>query len=163
MILIALGSNLSGPWGAPADTLERAFAALNAWPLHLVARSPVLRTAPYGRKNQPDFCNAVALVETHLPPEALLRRLHMIERQAGRQRRLRWGPRTLDLDLLDYHGLVRPRRGLAIKPLALPHPEMLLRSFVMEPLAAIAPQWKHPVTHEAASVTICKARRLNAV
>jgi 2-amino-4-hydroxy-6-hydroxymethyldihydropteridine diphosphokinase len=150
MILVALGSNLGGPWGTPEETLAQAFRALDQFPLKLLAQSPVLRTAPYGRMNQPDFCNAVARIETHLPPETLMRRLHMIERSAGRQRRLRWGPRTLDLDLLDYHGLVRMRRGQAIKPLALPHPDMLARAFVMEPLAAIAPQWKHPVTHAVA-------------
>jgi 2-amino-4-hydroxy-6-hydroxymethyldihydropteridine diphosphokinase len=159
MILVALGSNLTGPWGTPEQTLRQALLALNQYPLHLMSVSSILKTAPFGRKNQPDFCNAVARIETHLPPESLLRRLHMIERAAGRQRRLRWGPRTLDLDLLDYHGLQRPRRGQAIKPLALPHPEMLKRSFVMEPLTEIVPHWRHPVAHQQAVVTLRKLNR----
>jgi 2-amino-4-hydroxy-6-hydroxymethyldihydropteridine diphosphokinase len=145
MILVGLGSNLPGVWGSPRETVLRAFDALHGGPVKVVKVSSLLITSPMGPQNQPDYVNAVAVLETHLPPEALLRRLHMIERQAGRSRRLRWGPRTLDLDLLAYHQLVRVRKGLAIKPLALPHPGLHERSFVLQPLQEIAPKWRHPV------------------
>lgn len=156
MILIALGSNLSGPWGSPAATLARALVELDRGPLRLRAVSRVIITKPFGRKNQPDFANAVASIVTHLPPRALLSRLHAIERAAGRQRRLRWGPRTLDLDLLDYHGLIIRPAGGQLHGLELPHPGILQRAFVRGPLAEIAPRWRHPITREAAALTIRK-------
>jgi len=161
MILIGLGSNITGPWGTPQQSVEQALHALNHGPIRLVASSALLITEPFGRKNQPPFVNAVAAISTHLSPDALLRRLHMIEREAGRQRRLRWGPRTLDLDLLDYHGLVRAKRSLSFRPLVMPHPGISARLFVLEPLASIAPHWRHPLTKETAAFTIRKLRRLN--
>jgi 2-amino-4-hydroxy-6-hydroxymethyldihydropteridine diphosphokinase len=163
MILIAIGSNLPGPWGAPQQTVQRALRELNSWPTRLAAASHAIVTEPFGRKNQPPFVNAVAEVETQLSPEALMVRLHMIEFQAGRQRRLRWGPRTLDLDLLDYHGLVRPRRTHSVKPLVLPHPGIQHRLFVLLPLAEIAPRWRHPLTRETAQFTIRKLSRLSGI
>jgi len=161
MIVIALGSNMSGPWGTPRQTVERAFRALDTFPLKLVAASPLAITEPFGRKNQPQFVNAAAVIETHLSPDALMRKLHMIEREAGRQRRLRWGPRTLDLDLIDYHGLVRRKKTLSIRPLVLPHPGISDRLFVLEPLVEVAPAWRHPLTKESAAFTIRKLRRLS--
>lgn len=161
MIIIALGSNMSGPWGSPRETVERAFRALDTFPLRLVAASPLAVTEPFGRKNQPQFVNAAAVVETHLSPDALMRKLHMIEREAGRQRRLRWGPRTLDLDLLDYHGQVRRKRTLSIRPLVLPHPGIAERLFVLEPVEQVAPRWRHPLTKESAAFTIRKLKCLS--
>lgn len=161
MIVIALGSNMSGPWGTPRQTVERAFRALDTFPLKLVAASPLAITEPFGRKNQPQFVNAAAVIETHLSPDALMRKLHMIEREAGRQRRLRWGPRTLDLDLIDYHGLVRRKKTLSIRPLVLPHPGISDRLFVLEPFVEVAPAWRHPLTKESAAFTIRKLRRLS--
>ena len=114
--------------------------------LHCVIASSLIETKPFGRPNQPNFVNAVAAIETHLPPQALLARLHAIERAAGRRRTIRWGPRTLDLDLLDYHGLIL--RGAPRQPrvdrLILPHPGIAERIFVLAPLAEIAPTWRHP-------------------
>lgn len=161
MIVIALGSNMNGPWGTPRQTVERAFRALDTFPLKLVAASPLATTEPFGRKNQPQFVNAAAVIETHLSPDALMRKLHMIEREAGRQRRLRWGPRTLDLDLIDYHGLVRRKKTLSVRPLVLPHPGISERLFVLEPLVEVAPAWRHPLTKESAAFTIRKLRRLS--
>jgi 2-amino-4-hydroxy-6-hydroxymethyldihydropteridine diphosphokinase len=163
MILIGLGSNLHGPWGSPQETLERALAALNTHPMSLVRVSSIIVTKPFGRENQPHFANAVAQISTHLSPDALMRRLHLLERRAGRQRRVRWGPRSLDLDLLDYHGLVRSRATRDIKPLTLPHPGLPERLFVLEPIAAIAPRWRHPLTRETASFTVRKLNRLSAI
>jgi 2-amino-4-hydroxy-6-hydroxymethyldihydropteridine diphosphokinase len=156
MILIALGSNKSGPWGTPRQTIEQALGQLKIGPLKLIKASSLIETPPFGRKNQANFINAVARVETHLPPEALMRRLHQIEHEAGRRRALRWGPRTLDLDLIDYHGLIRKPRGHIQKALILPHPGIGQRRFVVQPIAEIAPAWRHPITHQSAVVILRK-------
>ena len=147
MILIGIGSNLEGPWGTPNETVRRAFAALDEAPLRLLKASRAILTAPHGWTDQPDFVNAVAEIATGLEPQPLLARLHDIERSAGRQRTLHWGPRTLDLDLLDHHGLViTGDDGLeAGRPLVLPHPGIPERAFVLKPIVEIAPDWRHPV------------------
>jgi len=156
MILVAIGSNLSGPWGSPRQTVERAIHALNQFPLHLLAQSSLLHTKAYGLENQPDFVNAVVQIETALAPHVLLRKLHMIEREAGRKRGRRWGPRTLDLDLIDYHGLKRTQRGHVQKALVLPHPGLPLRDFVLKPIAEIAPRWRHATNHKTASALLAR-------
>lgn len=153
MILIGIGSNIGGPWGNSRDTVEQAFRELARDRVTLVKRSRLLMSRPYGNTRQPAFVNAVAEIATHLPPEALLARLHAIERAAGRRRGRRWGPRTLDLDLLDYHGLARNGRPV------LPHPGIAERLFVLVPIAEIASRWLHPVLRRPARVL---ARRLGA-
>jgi 2-amino-4-hydroxy-6-hydroxymethyldihydropteridine diphosphokinase len=154
MVIIGLGSNLPGPWGSPRDTVVRAIAELTGGMTKVVATSRLLQTSPFGNPNQPPFVNAVVQIETHLPPEALMRRLHMIETAAGRKRGVRWGPRTLDLDLIDYHGLRRnqtfPQQG-GRRPLRLPHPGIAERIFVLAPLAEIAPRWRHPDSKRSAA------------
>lgn len=144
MILIGLGSNVDGPWGTPRETVQHALRELDGAGTALVVASRLVETMPFGKVNQPSFVNAAAEITTAMPPETLMHHLHDIERRAGRRRRMRWGPRTLDLDLLDYHGLVR--RGL----LKLPHPGIAERDFVLTPLVEIAPQWRHPVTRRSA-------------
>ncbi len=161
MILIALGSNICGPWGTPLVTLQRACAELNKFPLRLVRVSKIIETLPHGVLNQPNFVNAVAIIDTALSPDALIKKLHMIEHEAGRRRRRRWGPRCLDLDILDYHGLLRPQKTGEAKALVLPHPSIAERSFVLGPVAEIAPKWKHPINHKSALVMIQKLYRLN--
>jgi 2-amino-4-hydroxy-6-hydroxymethyldihydropteridine diphosphokinase len=156
MILVALGSNQSGPWGTPEQTVKRAMLELNSGPIKLKIASSLIQTAPFGIINQPSFVNAVACIETALSPHALLRRLHMIERTAGRRRGRRWGPRTLDLDLIDYNSQQITQKGLLQKALVLPHPGIALRLFVLEPIAEIAPRWKHPVNHKTAVSMIQK-------
>jgi 2-amino-4-hydroxy-6-hydroxymethyldihydropteridine diphosphokinase len=158
MILIALGSNRPGPWGSPRQSVERAIALLNQWPLKLVRVSTLYITKPMGPQNQPDYVNAAAHIEAHLPPSALLQKLHEIEREAGRTRRVKWGPRTLDLDIVDYHGL-RVHQGRGMQNLILPHPGIAARSFVLEPLMEIAPRWRHPVTHQSAELMLRKLNR----
>jgi len=153
MILIGIGSNVEGPWGPPAANVERALRELDVSPLRLLRASRLLLTSPFGQLDQPDFVNAVAEIATSLPPQALMQRLHDIELSADRRRTLRWGPRTLDLDLLDYDGLVldgseghASHRG----PLKLPHPGIPERPFVLKPIAEIAPRWRHPVSGRTA-------------
>jgi 2-amino-4-hydroxy-6-hydroxymethyldihydropteridine diphosphokinase len=129
---IGLGANLAGP----RRQVERAVDELAALPKsRLTAVSRLFRTAPVGPQDQPDFINAAARLETGLAPEALLHAMQHIERAHGRVRSgTRWGPRTLDLDLLLYDDLHRALPGLD-----LPHPEIARRAFVLVPLAEIAP------------------------
>ena len=145
MILIALGSNISGPWGSPEQSVQHAMQALNRDGLKLVGASRLLLTAPFGKPNQPPFVNAVARIETHLPPLALLQKLHAIERTAGRRRATRWGPRTLDLDIVDYRGLIQSSGKLI-----LPHPGIPERIFVLKPIAELVEEWRHPANHLSA-------------
>ncbi len=163
MIAIGLGSNISGPWGTPRSTVVKALKTLNQFPLRLVKSSTLLATAPFGNKNQPDFINAVALIDTALSPMALLSRLHQLERQASRKRGKRWGPRTLDLDILDYKGLILKPRGQGRAALRLPHEGIPERDFVLLPLAEIAARWKHPVLHKTAKEMIHKPFSLKRV
>ena len=158
MILVALGSNIGGPWGSPRQAVARTLVELNQFQLKLKKASSLIITKPYGVLNQPDFVNAVALIETALAPEALMAKLHTIERSAGRRRRKRWGPRCLDLDLLDYHGLTRSGARNTLKPLRLPHPGIADRRFVLAPMLEVAPIWRHPINHQTASDMLKKLR-----
>ena len=129
---IALGSNLGD---ARAQVLH-AFDALAGLPgTRLISRSHLYLTPPWGVLDQPPFVNAVALIETALTPHALLDALLAIERAAGRVRDgERWGPRTLDLDVLHMDGMV-----LSDERLSLPHPRIHERAFVLLPLHDLAP------------------------
>lgn len=143
MIIVALGSNLSSPFGAPDATILRAIDTLSAQIGSLDRVSHLWRSPAWPDANDPPFVNAVAAVNTTLPPSELLERLHGIENMFGRQRSenvLRNAPRTLDLDLIDYEGLVQ--KG----PAELPHPRMRERAFVLLPLREVAPDWRHPAT-----------------
>ena len=130
---VGLGSNLQDP----AAQITRAFAELAALPeTQLVARSPLYMSPPMGPQDQPDFINAAAALVTGLASEALLQALLGIERAHGRVRdSARWGPRSLDLDMLLYADRVQHGPGLV-----LPHPGLHERAFVLYPLADIAPQ-----------------------
>jgi 2-amino-4-hydroxy-6-hydroxymethyldihydropteridine diphosphokinase len=142
MILIGLGANLEGPRGGPRRTLEAALDALEAPDLKVVARSRFWSSAAWPPSDQPPFVNAVARVETRLPPAALLARLHEIEAAFGRVRGVRWAARTLDIDLLAYDDAVAV--PAAEGDLAVPHPRLQDRAFVLLPLADVAPDWRHP-------------------
>ena len=159
MILVAIGSNVAGPWGTPRQTVEHALAELDRAPLRLVAASQLITTAPMGVHDQPDFVNAVASIETDLDAPQLLAHLHDLELAADRRRSRRWGPRTLDLDLIDHDGRiitehdgVRTRHGLML----LPHPGIAARAFVLGPIAEIAPGWRHPVSGESAAEMLAR-------
>ena len=128
---VALGSNL----GDPLATVRSAFDALRGLPeTVLVAASSLYRSAPVGLKNQPDFINAVAALDTQLAAETLLMELFAIEARFGRRRDYHHAPRTLDLDLL-LHGDETRRTA----SLTLPHPRLHERAFVLLPLAEVAP------------------------
>jgi 2-amino-4-hydroxy-6-hydroxymethyldihydropteridine diphosphokinase len=131
--LIALGGNV----GDVRANFDRAVAMLcDGAAVRLKARSADYRTPPWGVADQPPFLNAVIAVASALPPHDLFARALKIERALGRDRsnEVRWGPRTLDIDLLAYDGLI-----LTDPDLTLPHPRLFERAFVLVPLAEIAP------------------------
>lgn len=134
---IGVGSNLE----APADKVREAFAAMARLPqTELVGQSSLYVSAPMGRADQPDYVNAVVRLSTDLPPHVLLDELQRIEHEAGRVRTgERWGPRTLDLDMLLYGG-----QRIADERLTVPHPGAAERPFVIVPLAELTPDLTIP-------------------
>ena len=143
MILVALGANLPSHAGPPAATLRAALARLEQLGVKIADLSSFYETPAWPDPAQPVFTNAVACVRTSLQPVELLMLLHGVETEFGRLRSVPNAPRSLDLDLLDYQGQVT-RDGLV-----LPHPRISQRSFVLVPLAEIAPGWRHPVSGRA--------------
>lgn len=134
---IACGSNI----GDKKGHLDAAVAALREDRQCRVIRvSDWIATTPYGGVAQADYLNGVIAIDTLYPPEVLLSRLQEIERAEARERKERWGPRTLDLDILLYEGVVMEEVKLTI-----PHRDMKNRDFVLQPLAQIAPYERHPV------------------
>jgi len=133
---VGLGANL----GEPEAQVRRAIAALGQFPrTRLAAASSLYRSAPVGVGEQPDFINAVAQIETALSARALLEELLTTEARFGRERPSPGAPRTLDLDLLLYGEQVIEEPGLAV-----PHPRMYERAFVLMPLAEIAAELSIP-------------------
>jgi 2-amino-4-hydroxy-6-hydroxymethyldihydropteridine diphosphokinase len=133
---IAIGSNRPhGRHGRPPGVVEAAIARLDE-EFGLFDASPIVLNTAHGGAGR-DFANAVALVESRLEPLEMLTRLKTIEREFGRRRGKRWGPRVLDLDIALWSGgKFRSRR------LTIPHPRLADRSFVLQPLSAIAPSWR---------------------
>lgn len=134
---IAMGSNM-GDRKARLDMAKERIAADRRCRIERV--SGYIETEPYGGVEQDDFLNAAMEVRTILPPYALLDKLHSIENEAGRERTVRWGPRTLDLDILLYDDLI-----LDTKDLTIPHADMHRRDFVLRPMTEIAPYTRHPL------------------
>lgn len=145
-LLLGFGANISGQWGTPRETICRALAEIESLGLTVLGASHFYLTRPVGPRHQPSFFNAVVAAEGHLAPGALLRSLKTIERRAGRRLGGRWGPRPLDIDVLDYGGrrLGWPVRRRRAGSLILPHPEVHKRAFALVPLLEVAPHWTHP-------------------
>lgn len=140
---IALGSNLGDKKGYLDGAVE-ALQRVRGCRVDKV--SEYLVTAPYGGVEQDDFLNACLSLRTWLTPTALLNVLHQIEQEAHRERKIHWGPRTLDLDLLLYDDMVFETDELVI-----PHVEMHKRDFVLKPLCQIAPNVRHPILRKTIS------------
>lgn len=157
MILIAAGSNLHFCGLDSQDIVLRAFRALGR--VSKVRRvSSLYETPAWPDPSDPPFVNAAAEIETDMSPEALLAALHAIEAGFGRRRSERNAPRTLDLDLLAYHDLIRTEdEARAEQGPVLPHPRLESRAFVLAPLAEIAPDWRHPVSAETAAALLQRA------
>jgi 2-amino-4-hydroxy-6-hydroxymethyldihydropteridine diphosphokinase len=135
-VYLSLGSNL----GDRQETLREALRLLEAGQLHIRRVSSVYETEPQDRKDQPWFLNLVVEAETSLFPRQLLARIHKLERQLGRERAVPRGPRSIDIDILLFGDSV-----ISTPALAAPHPRMAQRRFVLEPLAELAPDLRHPV------------------
>ena len=145
MILIALGANLPSPAGPPVATLKSALIRLEERGVKILSVSSFYESPAWPDPGQPSFTNAVAAVETALQPVELLTLLHGVETDFGRLRSAPNAARTLDIDLLDYGGRVME------DGVTLPHPRMHQRSFVLAPLAEVAPGWRHPVNGRSAA------------
>ena len=139
---LALGSNI----GDREANLRDAVTRLESHEIHLLRRSSLYETAPQELLDQPWFLNAVVQVETSLFPMQLLARVREIERQMGRRRVTPKGPRNIDIDILFYG-----RTVIATAELEVPHPRIAQRRFVLEPLAEIAPEFRHPQTGKTAN------------
>ena len=135
---IAIGSNL----GDREEIIENGIRSIETQIGPILARSSTWETAPYGVTDQPDFLNLAVLAETKLEPEPLLHTMLAIEKEQHRVRKIHWGPRTLDLDLIYYED-----RILHMEDLILPHPDRKNRAFVLGPLAEIAPDYLDPEYH----------------
>lgn len=159
-VFVALGGNSALDGKSVHEALNESISLLDSGEMTLRSRSRMYSTPCFPAGAGPDFVNAAAVFRTSLPPEAVLRRLHEVESVFGRERKVRWSERTLDLDLLGYGDAVAPDeptfRRWADLPLErqtreapdrliLPHPRMQDRAFVLVPMAEIAPDWRHPV------------------
>jgi 2-amino-4-hydroxy-6-hydroxymethyldihydropteridine diphosphokinase len=135
--LIGVGSNI----GLAAENCEKAIMLVNkSESVNVTAQSSLYESQPVGKTNQAWFVNSAIEVYTKLGPEELLQYLLDIEQEFGRTRKEKWGARIIDLDILDFEGLI-----IGSKILTLPHPEMTQRRFVLEPLSEIAGETIHPV------------------
>ncbi|MFD0981561.1 2-amino-4-hydroxy-6-hydroxymethyldihydropteridine diphosphokinase [Tropicimonas aquimaris] len=155
-----MGSNVAAMGMSPKDLVFAGVEALECDAVRVVAASRLFATPCVPAGAGPDYVNAAAVVQTSLNAGALLAHLHAVEKRFERSRSQRWGARSLDLDLLDFGGVLLPDRGTwehwralpferqreeAPDQLILPHPRIQDRAFVLVPLADIAPGWVHPV------------------
>ncbi len=136
IVYIGIGTNL----GNREKNCRKALEGLEETGVRVTKRSTLYETDPWGVKDQPPFINMAVEVETALLPEDLLEKLKAIETTMGREKTYRWGPRVIDLDILFYDDLVVDTGSLRI-----PHPRLHERTFVLEPLSEIAPEFIHPV------------------
>ena len=137
---IGFGSNIGDRLSYITDAIH---ALMEIEGIILQAISSLYETAPVGNEAQDDFLNGVVSIKTHRSPHTLLHTLKQIESNIGREHRIRWGPREIDMDILIYDDLVAETPNLTI-----PHPEMHLRRFVLVPLAEIAHSLVHPIFNE---------------
>lgn len=148
---LSIGSNM----GDREGYLDLAIDQLNALAdTKVTAVADYIETKPYGDVEQDDFLNGALEIETLQTPDELLATIHAIEDMAHRERVIRWGPRTLDIDILFYDDLIYQNKDLVI-----PHVEIPKRSFVLEPLAIIAPYYIHPVLHQSVSILLEELQR----
>lgn len=159
--ILALGGNADSLHGKPQNTIEFALKWLETKGVFTLKMSSLYVNPAFPAGSGPDFLNAAALIQSDLTPDALLSILHEAEAACGRVREVRWGPRTLDIDLIAQGYLILPSREkylawrdlsaekqqqIAPEELILPHPRIQDRAFVLIPMADVAPEWIHPVS-----------------
>ncbi|WDC83694.1 2-amino-4-hydroxy-6-hydroxymethyldihydropteridine diphosphokinase [Caloramator sp. mosi_1] len=139
-VFIAFGSNI----GDRYETVSKAFELIEKNDMKIIKKSEIYETEPYGYKEQPPFINGVILVETELTCRETLERLLDIEKKLGRERIIRWGPRTIDLDIIFFNDDIYSEEDLKV-----PHPDMHNREFVLKPLCDIDPDYVHPIINKS--------------
>jgi 2-amino-4-hydroxy-6-hydroxymethyldihydropteridine diphosphokinase len=171
-VLVALGSNVTSTRGDPRETILLALSVLTKT-FRNTSNSRLYQTPAFPAGSGPDFVNAACVIQSDLPAHQILDALHAIEADFGRTRDLRWGQRTLDLDLIACGSQVLPdkatyqhwqtlpveaQKTTAPEVLILPHPRVQDRAFVLIPLADVAPDWRHPVLNLTVTqmVTACR-------
>ena len=145
---LAVGSNLGESESIIRNALRRLSEDEN---IRVLKESSLIETKPYGGVEQPDFLNGALKIETLYTPAELLKKLHEVENEAGRERTVHWGPRTLDLDILFYGKEIYEDEELII-----PHPDMQNRDFVLRPMAEIAPNFRHPILQQTMTELLSK-------
>ena len=138
---LAFGANVGNRLG----NIKKALRILQSNGINIIKKSDVFETQPFGIENQPRFLNACAIIETSLEPLELLELVKKIEMEIGRITRERWGPREIDIDIL-FMGNIH----IQSDKLTIPHKGIQERSFVLEPLCQISPEWIHPVLDQSA-------------
>lgn len=169
IVYLAFGSNQADQLEQSVEIIKSSYALLDDESVNVTTISPFFQTPAFPAGNGPDYVNSVVRAQTELDPHNLLSVLHDVEARLGRKRKRRWGARVIDIDLLDYQGCILPTqeiyhywRDMVLNlqkttwpdDLILPHPRIQDRGFVLVPLKAVAPDWVHPVTHEAIDVLI---------
>src|SRR5262252_1299519 len=147
-LFLALGANQAGAWGPPDQTLARAWQELACAGVRVLASSHLYDTLPLGPGWQSPYLNAVLLCAAHMGPAALLRLVKRLERRAGRRLSARWGPRSLDIDILDFGGR---RLGWSQRRL-----ERLVPGRVLLPLLEVDPHWQHPTLRAAGRTLLAR-------
>lgn len=158
MILISLGSSLAFAGRGSLEIMASAAAALGRLG-QITAVSRFYRSPAWPDPSDPPFINACVSMTSPLSPPALMAALSAVETGFGRRRTRRFGPRTLDLDLIDYNGRVA---RFSEPPLELPHPRVAERLFMLVPIADIAPGWRHPQSGDDVSALIARLPRADA-
>ncbi len=136
MVYLSLGSNI----GKRLNNLQTAIKLLKESGFNVIKTSSIYETSPWGVTTQPKFLNLVLKGKTKLSPEELLKKIRQTEKEMGRKKAEKWGPRIIDIDILFYD-----KKILKSKTLTIPHPQLHERTFVLVPLKEIAPRLAHPI------------------
>ena len=155
MIFLSLGSNLSSKIGNRFDNLDFSLLLLENYGISIIKKSSFYETPSYPNNKNPKFINLVVNVKTNLPPIDLLSVLLFIEEKIERKRDVKNQPRTCDIDIIDYNGMIYDLNYKSLN-LQIPHKEMNSRNFVLFPLKEIEPNWIHPKTNETVDTLIEK-------
>ncbi len=164
-VILAFGSNICGKYGGPINSITSAIKELKEMQIEFVKTSSVYSSKAVGATYQPDFYNLVSICNCTDHPNKLLKKIKQLEGGAGRSGGLFWGPRPLDIDIIDYKSKIMnwPVRSKKItkrkaygaektSSLTLPHLQMHKRVFVLQPLKEIAPTWRHPIYGKTADI-----------
>ena len=143
MIFLGIGSNLDSKFGDRYNNIRRTLKLIQEEKIVVKKISKFYETPSYPNKKNPKFINIVIEIEYNLDPEMLLKKIFLIEKKMERKRNTKNEPRTCDIDIIDFKGLIKNQKNVV-----LPHPKMYKRNFVLFPLKEINPQWIHPILNK---------------